>query len=66
MAWCRMPAWFPRPAGVVERRSRVLCRRAMRGSGIQAKYGNYNAWGFAGAMRILWRINNAKVLEWVG
>ena len=38
----------------------------MRGSGIQAKYGNYNAWGFAGAMRILWRINNAKVLEWVG
>ena len=34
---------------VVERRSRVLCRRAMHGSEIQAKYGN-SAWNFVGAM----------------
>ena len=29
--------------GILERRSRVLCRRVMHGSEIQAKYGN-NAW----------------------
>ena len=33
---------------LVERRSRVLCRRVMRGSGIQAKHGS-NAWNFVGA-----------------
>ena len=35
---------------LIERRSRDLCRRVMRGSEIQAKYGS-DAWNFVGIMR---------------